>query len=249
MAAELGLSRARFYELFTHYLHACAHGQADTWSPGCSGGDHQPDWPAEVSALLTLLLSSKPPSSYSACASELHRRLHFLTDRASVRRWALQNQLAPDTRYKPSPQPVKRWQTSAYGALWQYDASPHAWLPGSLDKQVLLDQLVPHANEHEIHRELGTTPHGAKAQALAEKRFVLRPAPACPWWPFVWSQQSRVRVGDDGKVPAGSQRHAIAAPPRATVICCLRPDGDIDYLLHAPNPKTKPLVLLHVPGF
>ena len=44
----------------------------------------------------------------------------------------------------------------------------------------LLDQLLPHVNQHETHRELGITPHAAKAQALAEKRSVLRPVPACP---------------------------------------------------------------------
>jgi len=113
----------------------------------------------------------------------------------------------------------------------------------------LLDQLVPHANQHEIHRELGQTPHAAHQQALAEKRSVLRPAPHCPWWPYVWSQQTRVRVGDDGKVPVGSQRQPIDAPPRTTVIRCLRPDGDIYYLRHAPNPKAKPIVLLHCPVF
>jgi hypothetical protein len=361
-AAELGLRRARFYELYSDYLHACAHGQADTWSPGRSGGDHHPDWSAPVTALLTKLLSSKPASSYSAAASELHRRLGFQTDRASVRRWALQNNQAPDTRYKKAPQPVKRWQVRDWGALWQYDASPHAWLPGSPDKQVLLeliddatryntgarlypsetllshydflsrtfqahglplalyvdyhsffythnpdaftqlgaalrfygvalryaptpqakgkierrhdywqkrlppllaadqilelcganhllDQLLPHANQHEIHRELGTTPYAARDLALTEKRSVLRPAPACPWWPYVWSQRTHVRVGDDGKVPVHDQRHSIAAPPRSTVVRCLRPDGDLFYLHHAPDPKAKPLVLLHCPVF
>jgi len=360
-AAELGLSRP-FYKLYSQYLRACAQGQAEAWSPGVSGGDHRPAWSVEVLALLKKLLSSKPPSSYSACASELQRRLNFKTDRASVRRWAIQNQLAPDTRYKAPPKPVKRWQSRDLGALWQYDASPHAWLPDNPDKQVLLDilddatrlnvgarlyssetllthldflstvfkthglplalyvdfhsffythnpdaftqlgqalhfygvqlryaptpqakgkierrhdywqkrlppllaadhiieleganrlldQLLPHVNQHEIHRELGTTPNTAKAQALAEKRSVLRSAPPCPWWPFVWSQQSRVRVGDDGKVPAGSQRHPINAPPRSSVIRCLRPNGDIFYLQHAPDPKTKPTVLLHIPVF
>ena len=91
--------------------------------------------------MLAKLLSSKPPSSYSAAASELHRRLNFKTDRASVRRWALQNRLAPDTRYKAAPKPVKRWQARDYGALWQYDASPHPWLPGNPAKQTLLDLL------------------------------------------------------------------------------------------------------------
>ena len=62
-AAELGLARTRFYKLYSQYLQACAAGQAHTWSPRVSGGDHHPDWPPEVTALLTKLLSSKPASS------------------------------------------------------------------------------------------------------------------------------------------------------------------------------------------
>jgi hypothetical protein len=140
-AAELGLRPSRFYQLYSEYLRACAQGQTDTWSPGRSGGDHQPAWPAEVEALLQKLLAAKPPASYSGAASELLRRLAFQTDRASVRRWAITHQLAPDTRYKPHPKPIKRWQVRDYGALWQYDASPHPWLPNCTDKQALLDLL------------------------------------------------------------------------------------------------------------
>lgn len=362
VAKELNLSRTRCYELLSDYLRACSEGGAETWSPGTSGGDHGRDWPAEVSELLTKLLSSKPPSSYSAAASELLRRLNFKTDRASVRRWAIQNQLAPDTRFKAKPKPVRRWQARDLGALWQYDASPHCWLPSQSDKQVLLDvlddatrynagarlypaetllahldflprvfsahglplalyvdyhsfffthtpeaftqlgaalhfygvallyaptpqakgkierrhdfwqkrlpallaaedirdlehanylldQLLPHVNANEVHRELGTTPQAAKAQALAEKRSVLRPLPACPWWPYVWSLQTRIRVGDDGKVPVGSQRLPINVPPRSIVLRCLRPDGDIFFLSRAPDPKNTPVVLLHHPVF
>lgn len=361
-AQELQLAHTRFYELYGAYLAACAQGQSSTWSPGSSGGRHRPLWPDEVTTLLAKLLSSQPPSSYSAATSELHRRLDFKTDRASVRRWAIKNKLAPDTRYKPARKPVKRWQARDYGALWQYDASPHAWLPHTPDKQVLLeilddatrlntgarlyhgetllahfdflarvfqahglplalyvdyhsffythtpeaftqlgqalrfygvhlrfaptpqakgkierrhdywqkrlppllaadrifdleganrllDLLATHANQSEIHRELGTTPQAARTQALAEKRSVLRPAPACPWWPYVWSQQTAVRVGDDGTVPVDSHRQTIAAPPRTKVIRCLRPDGDVFFLRHAPNLKAKPVVLLHVPVF
>ena len=360
--AELQLSKTRFYELYSAYLRAAAQGQADLWTPGSSGGDHHCDWPPAVITQLTTLLSSKPPSSYSACASELLRRLDFKTDRASVRRWAKEHQLAPDTRYKKPPQPVKRWQARDLGALWQYDATPHAFLPGSTAKQCLLDLLddatryntgarlypsetllahldflsrafqahglplalyvdfhsffythtpeaftqlgaalhfygvalrfaptpqakgkierrhdywqkrlppllaadkiieleganhlldllLPHANIHEIHRELGTPPQAAWNQAVRENRSVLRPAPACPWWPFIWSQRTPVRVGDDGKVPVGAQLHSVDAPPRATVIRCLRYDGDIYYLRHAPDPAAKPLVLLHCPVF
>jgi hypothetical protein len=36
---------------------------------------------------------------------------------------------------------VKRWQARDYGALWQYDATPHAFLPKTSDKLVLLDLL------------------------------------------------------------------------------------------------------------
>lgn len=361
-ACELGLSRPRFYKLYSQYLRACAQGKASVWSPGVSGGNHQPLWTAAVVTLLTKLLSSKPPSSYSAAASELHRRLNFKTDRASVRRWALANQLAPDTRYKTLRKPVKRWQVRDLGALWQYDATPHSFLPNSPDKQVLLDllddatrynvgarlyhaetllahfdflarafqthglplalyvdyhsfffthtpeaftqlgaalhfygvalryaptpqakgkierrhdywqkrlppllaadrivdleganhlldQLLPHVNQHEIHRELGVAPHAAKQQALAQKRSVIRPVPACPWWLFIWSQQTKVRVADDGKVPVGAQRHTVDAPPRSKVIRCLRPDGDVYYLKYAPDPKAKPVVLLHCPVF
>ena len=359
---ELGLALTRFYEVYADYLRACARRQAETWAPGVSGGNHLPPWSATVTALLTKLLSSKPPSAYSACARELQRRLGLATNRASVRRWALQNHLAPDTRFNPTPKPVKRWQARDSGALWQYAATPHAFLPGTAEKQVLLnrlddatrynvgarlyhretllahldflartfqarglplalyvdyhafffthtpdaftqlgaalhfygvalryaptpqakgkierrhddwqkrlppllaadqirelaganrrlDQLLPHVNQHEIHRELGTPPQAARQQALAEKRSVVRPVPSCPWWPFVWSQQTRVRVGDDGKVPVGSQRHAIDAPPRAFVIRCLCPDGDLYSLRHAPDPKAKPILLLHCPAF
>ena len=153
-------------------------------------------------------------------------------------------------RYAPTPQAkgkIERrhdyWQKRLVPLL----AADHiAELTGA---NHLLDQLLPHANQHEIHRELGQTPHQACQQARAEKRSIIRPVPACPWWPFVWSQQIRVRVGDDGQVPVGSLRQPIDAPPRATVIRCLRPDGDTYYLRHAPNSKAKPIVLLHCPVF
>jgi hypothetical protein len=80
-------------------------------------------------------------------------------------------------------------------------------------------------------------------------RSSLRPIPACPWWHYVWSQQTKTRVGDDGKVPVGTDCRSLDAPPRATVIRCLRLDGDLFYLQKPPNSKAKPVVLLHVPRF
>jgi hypothetical protein len=361
-AQELQLSRSRFYQLYSDYLRACAQRKADTWQPGLSGGDHHPNWPVEVTTLLRKLLSSKPPSSYNAAASELLRRCRFKSDRASIRRWAIQNKLAPDTRFKKTAKPVRRWQAQDWGALWQYDASPHHWLTLQPNKHVLLnllddatrfnvsarlypaetllahldfldrafrawglplalyvdyhsfffthtpdaftqlgatlhfygvalryaptpqakgkierrhlyyqgrlpalfaadnilelehanrllDELLPHANAHEVHRELGMPPQAARDQSLAQQRSVLRPAPACPWWPFVFSQQTRIRVGDDGKVPVGHLRAAIDAPPRSTVIRCQRPDGDIYFLRSTPDRQKQPLILLHHPIF
>lgn len=361
-AKELEVSRSRVYQLYSDYLRSAAQQKADEWAPGLSGGDHSPSWPTEVTNLLRKLLSSKPPSSYNAAASELLRRCKFKTDRASIRRWAVENHLAPDTRYKKAPKPVRRWQAQDWGSLWQYDASPHHWLTLQPEKDTLLnllddatrynvgarlyhcetllahldflgrtfravglplalyvdyhsfffthtpdaftqlgaslhfygvalryaptpqakgkierrhlyyqgrlpalfaadnimeleganrllDQLLPHANDNEIHRELGMTPQAAREQAMANNHSVLRPAPNCPWWPFVFSQRSRVRVGDDGKVPTGHLRSSIDAPPRSSVVRCLRPDGDIYYLRSGPDPKNLPVVLLHHPIF
>lgn len=339
-----------------------AQGRAESWVPGISGGDHAVDWPTEVTELLRRLLSSKPASSYSAAASELLRRFGFKTDRASVRRWALANGLAADTRYKAPPKPVKRWQVRDWGALWQYDASPHLWLPhqdqkdallnllddatrynvaarlyasetllahldflerafqanglplalyvdyhsfffthtadaftqlgaslhfygvalryaptpqakGKVERRhhyfqgrlpalfaaetitnlsqanALLDQLLVHANAYEIHRELGCTPQAARDLAQRENRSVLRPVPACPWWRYVFSQQTTVQVGDDGKVPVGHLRYPISAPPRSRVVRCQRYDGDTFFLRSKPQPNTQPILLLHIPPF
>jgi len=48
VALELGISVSSVYQPCPDYLHACAQGRADTWAPGLSGGDHQPDWANEV---------------------------------------------------------------------------------------------------------------------------------------------------------------------------------------------------------
>ena len=38
------------------------------------------------------------------------------------------------------------------------------------------------------------------------------PPPQCPRWPHVWSQQTRVRVGDDGQVPGGRAFFPLLQP-------------------------------------
>jgi hypothetical protein len=358
---ELHLSRSRFYVLYADYQRACAQRQQRSWTPGSSGGNHHPAWSPEVCDLLRKLLRARPPASYSFAASEVHRRHRLKLDRASVRRWALTQGLAPDTRFKAPRKPVRRWQVQQIGQLWQYDTSPHRWfgesypllpmieiiddhsrvvplarlypresllahldflssafttcgLPlalyvdyhsfffthvpdaftqlgtalrfyevslryaptpqakGKIERlhdywqkrlpavfaaeaittldpaNALLDQLRVHRNEQEKHREIGSTPHAAWKLALREKRSALRPAPACPWWPYIWSQRSHARVDPDGRIALGSARLRIARPPGSKVVRCLHPNGDLSVLAAPPHKAAMPLLLVHSPA-
>mgnify|MGYP000111574973 CR=1 FL=1 len=355
-AERLGLSRARFYKLYASYLGACAHHQELHWTPSVSGGDHAPAWPPEVHTLLQKRLGSKPPASYSFAASEVLRLQHCKIDRAQVRRWAMENNLAHP---KPTPRPtapVKRWQRSQIGELWQLDATPHRWFVGVprlfpllnllddcsryhlgttlYERELLLAYLdflptafrayglplelyvdyhslffssVPealtqlgaalhfygvsfryaptpqakgkierdhqywqnrlpayfaseairelgvandhipalrqHRNRHEVHRELGMTTHAAWELARSEKRTVLRPAPRCPWWPYVWSQRVTVRVGEDGRVAVGVQRVRLEEVPGTRVVLCQHPSSHYTVLAAAPRTDAKPVIL------
>jgi len=72
---------------------------------------------------------------------------------------------------------------------------------------------------------------------------VLRPVPRCPWWPFVWSQRTEIKVGDDGRVPIGAQRLRLEVPPRTNVVLCHHPSGHYSVLAAPPSHKTKPQIL------
>ncbi len=74
---------------------------------------------------------------------------------------------------------------------------------------------------------------------------VLRPQPQRPWWPYVWSVRTRLKIAYDGTVPVGSQRCRLTvAPPSTPVIRCQHPDGRLIVLLHLPKRETKPIRLL-----
>jgi len=355
-ARELGLSRSRFYKLYAEYLRACAHHQESGWAPGVSGGDHAPAWPEAVTQLLRRRLSSRPPSSYSFAASEVLRLCGFKLDRAQVRRWAIAHHLAHPKPRTGSRAPVRRWQCSRIGELWQMDASPHRWFPGCAqlfpllnmlddcsrlftgsklyEREILLayfdflppafllyglplalyvdyhslfftaqpealtqlgwalhfygvtlryaptpqakgkierehqfwqqrlpayfaseaiadlDQANPHIealrlhrNQHELHRELQMKPQQAWDQAQAQGRSVLRPVPRCPWWPYVWSQRTGIRVGSDRRVPIGSQRLRVEAAPGTRLVLCHHPSGHHSILAAQPSHDTKPVLL------
>jgi transposase len=106
-----------------------------------------------------------------------------------------------------------------------------------------ITDLRLHRNAHETHRELRLTPQRAWELAQKEKRSVLRPAPRCPWWPYVWSVRTAVKVGADGRVPIGTQRLRLERPPGTKVVLCLHPSGHHSVLAAAPQKDEKPRLL------
>jgi len=355
-ALQLGLSRSRLYAQSTAYNPARARKQEHLWTPGASGGDHATAWPQPVLDLLKKRLACTPPGPYSFAAAAALRRHAFKLDRAQVRRWALENKLAHPVPPKRILAPVRRWQRSQIGELWQLDASPHRWFPHSktsfpmlnmlddcsrlftgaklYERELLLsyfdflpaafmahgrprqlyvdyhsiffthdpdaltqlgwalkfydislryaptpqakgqverehqfwqgrlpadfasekileiavanphiDALRAHRNAHEVHRELRQTPQRAWDQARKEKRSALRPAPRCPWWEYVWSVRTLLKIGPDGRVPIGTQRRRIEKPPETKVVLCLHPSGHHSVLAAPPDPKQKPALL------
>jgi hypothetical protein len=355
-AEQLEISRSRLYALGTDYRLACARQKASVWVPGRSGGDHATPWPGPVLELLKKRLDCSPPCPYSFVASEVLRLHSFKLDRAQVRRWAIENGHAHSTVPKRPRAPVRRWQRSQIGELWQLDASPHCWFSRSpidypmlnmlddcsrlfvgsklYDRELLLsyldflpaaflsygrplqiyvdyhsiffaqnpdaltqlgwalkfydisflyaptpqakgkierehqfwqgrlppyfvseqiteieianphiDALRLHRNTHETHRELRMTPQHAWELAKKEKRSVLRQAPRCPWWPYVWSVRTALKVSSDGRVPIGNQRLRLEHPPGAKVVLCLHPTGHHSVLAAAPDKNEKPVLL------
>jgi hypothetical protein len=149
-----------------------------------------------------------------------------------------------DFRYAPTPQAkgkIERAHQYWQGRLPAYFASEQITEIAAANPQI--DALRAHRNAHEIHRELRQTPQRAWEQARQEKRSVLRPAPRCPWWDYVWSVRTPIKVGDDGRVPIGTQRLRIEKPPGTKVVLCLHPSGHHSVLAAPPDPKQKPALL------
>jgi hypothetical protein len=355
-AGQLGLSASRLYALSARHLLARTKKKGGDWVPGISGGDHSTPWPQPVLDLLRKRLACSPPCPYSFAASEALRLHAFKLDRAQVRRWAIENRLAHPVPPKRVLAPVRRWQRARLGELWQLDASPHRWFPGSkfnfpmlnmlddcsrlftgsqlYERELLLsyfdflptafvahgrplqlyvdyhslfftqdpealtqlgwalkfydislryaptpqakgkverehqywqgrlpayfasekideiqianshiDALRAHHNAHEVHRELRQTPQRAWNQAKKENRSAMRPTPRCPWWPYVWSVRTAIKIGMDGRVPIGTQRLRIERPPGTKVVLCLHTTGHHSVLAAPPLATEKPLLL------
>lgn len=110
----------------------------------------------------------------------------------------------------------------------------------------LVADLRRHRNAREIHRELGRTPDAAAKAAQKEQRSVLRPVPRCPWWPYVWTVRTSLKIGTDSRVPIGHQRLRVGLSPGTRVLHCQHPNGSITILANQPDHKTRPAVLLQI---
>ena len=146
--------------------------------------------------------------------------------------------------YAPTPQAkgkIERAHQYWQGRLPAYFASEKITEIEIANPQI--DALRAHRNPQEVHRELRQTPQRAWAQAKKENRSGLRPAPHCPWWDYVWSVRTVIKVGRDGRVPIGTQRLRIEKPPATKVVLCLHPSGHHSVLATAPDHNQKPALL------
>jgi len=147
-------------------------------------------------------------------------------------------------RYAPTPQAkgkVEREHQFWQNRLPAYFASEPIRELAQANEHV--QALRHHHNRQEIHRELGLTPQSAWNRAKKDHRNVLRPVPRCPWWPYVWSVRTGVKVGPDGRVPIGAQRSRVEVSPGTKAVLCHHPSGHYSVLTAQPNPKTKPIAL------
>lgn len=144
-------------------------------------------------------------------------------------------------RYAPTPQ--AKGKVEREHQFWQGRLPPYFASEKITDMAVAnrhIDALRAHHNAHEIHRELRQTPHRAWEQARKEKRSALRPAPRCPWWDFVWSVRTTLKIGPDGRVPIGTQRLRLEQPPGPRSCCASTPTATTQCWPHHPMPSKNP---------
>jgi hypothetical protein len=147
-------------------------------------------------------------------------------------------------RYAPTPQAkgkVEREHQFWQGRLPPYFASEKIDQIQEANRHI--DDLRTHRNTREVHRELRQTPQRAWNQAEKEQRSVIRPVPPCPWWDYVWSVRTTLKVGPDGRVPIGTQRLRVERPPGSKIVLCLHPTGHHSVLAAPPIAKDKPALL------
>ena len=137
--ASLRIAKTRLYELRGDYLKARAAGNADTWRPGISGGNHAAPWDEPI---VTFLKSAiRNGYNYAFAASEVDRLYGVMLARSQVRHWAIREKICPAPKPPRLPAHVRRWQRQAVGELWQMDATPDHWFGLQEPSYPLLDML------------------------------------------------------------------------------------------------------------
>jgi hypothetical protein len=147
-------------------------------------------------------------------------------------------------RYAPTPQ--AKGKVEREHQFWQQRLPAYFASEGITELTPAnhhLRELRWHRNQHQVHRELGMTPQRAWDRAHREGHSVVRPVPRCPWWPYVWSQRTVLKVGSDGRVSVGGHAVRVGVGPATRVILCHHPSGHHTVLAHPPQPGTKPVVL------
>ncbi len=143
---------------------------------------------------------------------------------------------SPHLRYAPKPQ--TRAKIERHHDFWQKRLPADFAIARA---NTLIDQLRAHRNEQEKLREIGSPPQAAW-------KLALRPAPACTWRPYIWSQRFNARVDPDDRIAIGTARLRIDKPPGTKDLRCLHPDGDYSIFAPPPAKLSKPVLLLHSPA-
>ena len=152
-----------------------------------------------------------------------------------------------DVSFKYAPTPQAKGKVERAHQFWQ-NRLPSYFATESIhlipEANAHIQQLRLHHNQKEIHREIQMTPQNAWNQAQREKRSVLRPKPLSPWWPYIWSLRTTVKVDINGTVPAGTQRIKTNFLLGKRLTRCEHPDGSFTFLANAPGSGGKPIVVL-----
>lgn len=155
-----------------------------------------------------------------------------------------------DVSFRYAPTPQAKGKVERLHQFWQNRLPTLFAAEGVGDLATAnpwIDDLRDHHNRKEIHRELGRTPQAAWETARREKRSDLRSKPRCPWWDYVWSLRTEIKVAADGTVPAATQRYRIGTcPPRTVLTRCEHRDGSFSFLLKPPRKGKRPLVVLKI---
>lgn len=138
-AGDLGVSRARLYELRAGYLRKRCH-----FEPKASGGDRRGPWPEAALALLCEMLPLMDPPNFQLLADELHRLCGWRRSRPRVEAHVKAHMAGLVPSRPRRPRVYRRFRRAHAGELWQHDSSVHQWWPAAC-KQVLLLTLDDHS--------------------------------------------------------------------------------------------------------